>query len=324
MGTKRSRHNKGRKPFFKYRRRDDSSKQFYFGMRVCALPSSTGRNPIAAAKLDVFEECLEKGESISAAAAAAEISRNSGTLYFKKLGFLKRLKPIKVPGKLGRLPIDEAKIAILRQFFKTGHSVTDSAAKVGIHRNTATRYIKDIRRSVVLPDSRNYPYIIATNNSDAELVLAVNKLVPRVYPSDIRADICQEMMLALLEGSVTISELQARQTQSAWFLRKFYKDNFEKQGRAISLDTKNEDWNSDSIASSVATKEWAREQFAERTRFTDSIKTFTPPTQIDDVWHNQIKRQQERLAAAGEYLEFDEVAQLLDTSATNIFRGENR
>lgn len=52
----------------------------------------------------------------------------------------------------------------------------------------------------------SYPYITKARDEHADL-LAVNRLVEKAYPEHMRADICQEIMLALLEGIVTLDGL---------------------------------------------------------------------------------------------------------------------
>lgn len=57
-----------------------------------------------------------------------------------------------------------------------------------------------------------YPYLRTTNTSEAsrdgaELLSFVNNLIPRRIPDDIRADICQDMIVAILTGETTRSQL---------------------------------------------------------------------------------------------------------------------
>lgn len=64
----------------------------------------------------------------------------------------------------------------------------------------------------------NYPYVTTRSERNAEL-LAVNALVERSYPEHMRADVCQDIMLAILEGDTTLEALKAsgvRQFLTAW------------------------------------------------------------------------------------------------------------
>lgn len=81
-----------------------------------------------------------------------------------------------------------------------------------------------------------YPYIREVRGEHADL-LAVNSLVPRGLPDHIRADVCQEIMLALWQKEVSIDELRGDRALVQSFIRGFRKANFEAGGQAISLDT---------------------------------------------------------------------------------------
>ncbi len=68
-----------------------------------------------------------------------------------------------------------------------------------------------------------YPYVKKARIEHVDLLRA-NDLVPKSLPDWMRADICQEIMLALYEGKITLSELEANKTNLKWFIRKYYKD----------------------------------------------------------------------------------------------------
>lgn len=80
-----------------------------------------------------------------------------------------------------------------------------------------------------------YPYIREVRGEHADL-LAVNALVPRNFPDHVRADICQEIMLAIWMKQITLEELREDRTAVQSFVRGFRKSNFEAGGHAISLD----------------------------------------------------------------------------------------
>jgi hypothetical protein len=78
-----------------------------------------------------------------------------------------------------------------------------------------------------------YPFIIKARGDAADL-LEVNSLVPDYLLG--REDVCQEIMLALYEGTVTIDELRKNKGHLRAFIRSFKRDNLEEGGYAISLD----------------------------------------------------------------------------------------
>lgn len=163
------------------------------------------------------------------------------------------------------------------------------------------------------PAALEYPYIIKPRNEHADLMV-VNAIVPKGIPDNMRADMCQEILLAILEGRTSLEMLKARGGNASFFIKKFYHDNYEAGGHAISFNATNEEWNSDQIASSIAAKEWHREQFAERTAYQDTIRTFTPPTQFEAAWRDQIGRYQLKQHELGQFLSEEEVEEMLDDS----------
>lgn len=158
--------------------------------------------------------------------------------------------------------------------------------------------------------SLQYPYITKIRDEHADL-LAINAIIPKGIPDNMRADMCQEIMLAILEGRTTIEMLKAKNGSATYYIKKFYHDNYEAGGHAISFNATDEDWNSDRIASSIAAKEWHREQFADRNAYTDSLKTFTPPTQFEAAWRDQIGRVQLKQHELGQFLSEEEVEEML-------------
>lgn len=80
-----------------------------------------------------------------------------------------------------------------------------------------------------------YPYLIEVRGEHADL-LAVNALVPRGLPDHMRADVCQEIMLALWQKEVSLEELQADRALVRKFISGFRKANLEGGGYCLSLD----------------------------------------------------------------------------------------
>lgn len=57
------------------------------------------------------------------------------------------------------------------------------------------------------PAASSYPYALA-GEPIPEIVARVNVLVPKSLPEDIRSDVCQDILLALLEGRAELPTLE--------------------------------------------------------------------------------------------------------------------
>lgn len=132
-----------------------------------------------------------------------------------------------------------------------------------------------------------YPYITKARDDHAD-ILAINDIVPKFIAGDIRGDICQEIMLAVLEGRTTIDELRSRRDNATFFIKKFYHDNYEQAGRAVSFDRREDERTYDEIASSIAAKEWHWNEVETRGRYAEQLRTHSPATQISDLYEKQI------------------------------------
>lgn len=157
-----------------------------------------------------------------------------------------------------------------------------------------------------------YPYITKPRDEHAT-VLAINEIIPKTIPDNMRADMCQEIMLAILEGRTTLEALQAKKANGTYFIKKFYHDNYEAGGHAISFNDTNEDWDSDAVASSIAAKEWQRERHAELATYHDAAtRTYTPATQFQAAWRDQVGRTHLKAHELGQFLSEEEVEELLE------------
>lgn len=47
-----------------------------------------------------------------------------------------------------------------------------------------------------------YPYITTDKNDDTALLIAINSVVPRGLPGNLREDVCQDILVAILEGEL--------------------------------------------------------------------------------------------------------------------------
>lgn len=215
-------------------------------------------------------------------------------------------------------PVDEFALSILCE---ANADIEQTADTLGRKPTTLARRARDVGftiptqwakliapkgKPVLAARATNYPYIIKRRDEHADL-MAVNAVIPAAIPDNMRADICQEIMLAILEGRTTIEMLKSRKGNSTYFIKKFYHDNYEHGGHAISFNGTKEDWSSDAVSSSIAAKEWHREQFVDQNGYTGTLKTFTPPTQFEAAWRDQIGRIQMRQHELGYFLSAEEV-----------------
>lgn len=77
-----------------------------------------------------------------------------------------------------------------------------------------------------------YPYLLDTQVEGADLLLAVNAAVPKSLPQDVRADVCQELILACLAGEVDARQIAAH---APHFIKQHYK-RYPRRFGIVSLD----------------------------------------------------------------------------------------
>lgn len=78
-----------------------------------------------------------------------------------------------------------------------------------------------------------YPFL-AQVYDDHDLILRVNEIVPRSLPELMRGDVCQEAILAILEGHATLAELEQGGGIRS-FVSAYWRANHERFG-TLSLD----------------------------------------------------------------------------------------
>lgn len=160
-----------------------------------------------------------------------------------------------------------------------------------------------------------YPYIAKARDEHSDL-LAVNAIIPKGIADHMRADMCQEIMLAILEGRTTIEALKAKKANASYFIKKFYHDNYEAGGHAISFQDTDDEWDSDAVASSIAAKEWRENQMRhDRGIAAVAVRTFTPPTQFEAVWQDQIGKVHLDMHNLGHFLSRDEIEEILEAES---------
>lgn len=171
------------------------------------------------------------------------------------------------------------------------------------------------KRPVTRATMLAYPFIVKPREEYADII-KINTLVPKSLPG--RADVCQAIMLAILEGETSLEALHAR--GAGFFIKRFYSQNHEQAGHAIPLDTTRDDWGGDTMLSSLAAKEWARERYADEMNCATAWRAFTPATQLHEAWQDQIRRRQLHHHAQGEFYSADEVEELLsDDPSSSIW-----
>jgi hypothetical protein len=83
-----------------------------------------------------------------------------------------------------------------------------------------------------VPVSEFYPYITSEPNEEHQFLLEIDSLVPKGLPNEMRSDVCQDMIVAVLSGQTTIENLKDSRAQ---YIKQFYKQFPVKYGH-LSLD----------------------------------------------------------------------------------------
>lgn len=83
-----------------------------------------------------------------------------------------------------------------------------------------------------IPVSEFYPFISGSPTEDHDLLLAVDALVPKGLNNATRADICQDMLVAILSGETTLENLADSRPK---YMKQFFKQFPGKYGH-LSLD----------------------------------------------------------------------------------------
>jgi hypothetical protein len=132
-----------------------------------------------------------------------------------------------------RTPLEKAADALGR----SPTSMAWRARDTGLHLPPDWRDAITTRRLKSQPDAApmQYPYIREVRGEHADL-LAVNSLVPHGLPNHIRADVCQEIMLALWQKETSLEELRADKGLVSKFIKGVKKANLEGSGFVLSLD----------------------------------------------------------------------------------------
>lgn len=131
-----------------------------------------------------------------------------------------------------KINIEKAADSLGRQPTSLVHRALDTGLKIP----KAWRDLVTKRRLATPPRVElQYPYISEVRGEHADL-LAVNALVPRGMPDHMRADVCQEIMLAIWQKEISLDELKKAPTLVRKYLSRARTMNYEGGGFALSLD----------------------------------------------------------------------------------------
>jgi hypothetical protein len=134
----------------------------------------------------------------------------------------------------GRASLEKSADSLGRTPTSIAHYARDTGLTLPVEWRDAI--IKRKPSKVRLADPQlQYPYIRQVRGEHADL-LQVNSLVPRGLPDHVRADVCQEIMLALWMKKITLEELRADSRAVRSFIKGFRATNHEAGGFALSLD----------------------------------------------------------------------------------------
>jgi hypothetical protein len=114
-------------------------------------------------------------------------------------------------------------------------------------RGARARLIHGRRRATITKLTRCYPYLLSDVVDGAQLIQRINNLVPRYLSEDVRADVCQEVALAVLSDELDLANLagyikQYIKSQSAYLPSKYEKSldaplNFSDGHKYSPIDT---------------------------------------------------------------------------------------
>lgn len=285
MGTRRSRHNKGRKPLYKEHRRDY--------VEPGALEVSTF-SPVESAAM-----ILHRGPRY-------KWSDGGGAYYDQRLAWSKTDTRDLAILCAASADITKCGDVLARQ----PQTIVNRARDLGFSLPSAWAAL--IRRNRGSPGIQlRYPFIAKARPEHADLMRA-NSLVPRGFPEHMRADICQSVMLAMFEGTISLSDVEKNKDKMRWFIRKFYK---EQQPWQEVLDTPNDGDNRsyDEKAAHGWAQDGRDEEMADHRRMFNAINKYEPALQIDHVYALEIREARHRSAKNHDHAGITETISLIDS-----------
>lgn len=159
-----------------------------------------------------------------------------------------------------------------------------------------------------------FPYVRSARSEYGDL-LAVNTLVPRGMPEETRADVCQSIMLAVIEGTVTVAELERNPGLLKSFISKFRKAQTPWQ-EITGFGGEDDERSYEDIAASNI-RDWSIEKASERrSNYSAFADRFTPPPQIHAIYEKQIAAHHKLANERGRILTVGEAARELEDFAS--------
>ena len=282
MGTRRSRHNQGRKPEYKDHRTGFSSETIWDQPRSTAALTVEG----ILAK-PAYEKGLLLNQRLNWQESDAE-----------KLRILCD----------ANADVQKSSVALGRD----AKSITYKARDMGITLPPSWSLLLPKPKYIARPREQHvnirYPFRIKVRDEHADL-LAVNALVPKTIPDEMRGDICQEILLDIYQGKVNLATLQGANGKQLIreFLSRWRKANLERGGYGImSFDPRDDERSYDEIA---AARDWDWNQMNDaRSNWEAQSMRFTPATQEDEVYERELQREHHHLVRNGATHSFDETA----------------
>lgn len=153
-----------------------------------------------------------------------------------------------------------------------------------------------------------YPYVKKVRPENADLLRA-NSLIPRGLPEAIRADVVQEMMLALYEGKVSMESLEKHSKSVQWFIAKFYRE--QRPYHEVSLEGRFDDDRSYEEIAAAGKADWAWGETNDSRRALDTYATHTMASQVDEVYQNEVSAAHSRLYRRGTLVSREETEEIL-------------
>lgn len=74
---------------------------------------------------------------------------------------------------------------------------------------------------------RAYPYLIPHQSAEAKMLLDIHALIPKGIPHDIKGDLCQDLVVAVLSGETTVENIPEVIAKYAREARKFLPDRWK-------------------------------------------------------------------------------------------------
>lgn len=93
-------------------------------------------------------------------------------------------------------------------FENTPHSFPFILTRISETSHWSNRDWRKVRKQRIAPMAEVYPYVTTTPTEDHELLLAVDRLVPKNLHADARADLCQDIIVQILVGELSLDNLR--------------------------------------------------------------------------------------------------------------------